>query len=68
MGRIAVRWSLSIARAPMIVTVSKEADGWYGVFSCADVPSQPLPRTRRETGIDESINSSGPCGRANGNH
>jgi putative transposase len=34
------------------VTVSEEADGWYACFSCAEVPVQPLPLTRQETGID----------------
>jgi putative transposase len=32
--------------------VSREADGWYVCFSCADVQMQPLPTTNRETGID----------------
>jgi putative transposase len=38
--------------APKTVTISHEADGWYAIFSCADVPTQPLPLTGRETGID----------------
>ncbi|MEI4878514.1 transposase, partial [Klebsiella pneumoniae] len=37
------------------VTVSKEADGWYVSFSCAEVPTQPLPETGRETGIDVGL-------------
>jgi hypothetical protein len=51
-GRIAVRWSRPIEGAPKTVTVSKEADGWYVAISCADVPTQPLPATGQETGID----------------
>jgi putative transposase len=51
-GRIAVRWSRPIEGTPKTVTVSREADGWYACFSCADVPAQPLPATGRETGID----------------
>ena len=29
---------------PKTVTISREADGWYVCFSCADVPVQPLAR------------------------
>ena len=54
-GRIAVRWSRPIEGTPKTVTVSKEADGWYVCFSCADVPVQPLPTTDQETGIDLGI-------------
>jgi putative transposase len=51
-GRLAVRWSRPIEGTPKTVTVSKEADGWYVCFACADVPVQPLPSTGQETGID----------------
>src|SRR6476620_10714796 len=51
-GRIAVRWSRPIEGTPKTVTISKEADGWYVCFSCADVPVQSLPATGQETGID----------------
>jgi len=54
-GRIAVRWSRPIEGTPKTVTISKEADGWYVSFSCADVPTQPLPETGRETGIDVGL-------------
>ena len=37
------------------VTVSREADGWYVCFSCADVPAEPLPRTGKATGIDVGL-------------
>ena len=37
---------------PKTVTISREADGWYVCFSCADVPVQPLAATGQETGID----------------
>jgi putative transposase len=40
---------------PKTVTISREADGWYVCFSCADVPIQPLPATGQETGIDLGI-------------
>jgi putative transposase len=51
MGRIAVRWSRPIQGTPKTGTVSKEADGWYVRFSCAQVPIPPLPLTGNETGI-----------------
>jgi putative transposase len=60
-GCIAVRWSRPIAAGTIkTVTISREADGWYVCFSCADVPMcrgaevpvEPLPLTGRETGID----------------
>jgi putative transposase len=51
-GRIAVRWSRPIEGTPKTVTVSREADGWYVSFSCADVPVHSLPAMGQETGID----------------
>jgi putative transposase len=51
-GRIAVRWSRPMDGTLKTVTISREADGWYVCFSCADVPMQPLPPTSHETGID----------------
>jgi putative transposase len=54
-GRIAVRWSRPIEGIPKTVTISREADGWYVCFACADVPMQVLPSTEQETGIDLGI-------------
>ena len=54
-GRIGVRWSRPLDGTPKTVTISKEADGWYTVISCADVPAQPLPPTGCETGIDVGL-------------
>ncbi|HEY7091849.1 MAG TPA: transposase, partial [Ktedonobacterales bacterium] len=54
-GRIAVRWSRPVEGTPKTVTISKEADGWYVCFSCADVPVRPLTATGQETGIDLGI-------------
>jgi len=54
-GRLAVRWSRPLAGTPKTITVSREADGWYVCFSCADVPVEPLPATGQETGIDLGI-------------
>ena len=56
-GRIAVRWSRPLEGTPKTVTISREADGWYACFSCADVPIQPLPLTGQETGIDLGLES-----------
>jgi putative transposase len=54
-GRIAVRWSRPIQGTLKTVTISKEADGWYVCFSCAEVPTEPLPLTGCETGIDVGL-------------
>ena len=54
-GRIAVRWSRPVEGIIKTVAISREADGWYVCFSCADVLVQPLPATGRETGIDLGI-------------
>ena len=54
-GRIAVRWSRPIEGRPKTVTVSREADGWYACFSCANVPTQPLAPAGQDTGIDLGI-------------
>src|SRR5215469_397233 len=54
-GRIAVRWSRPVQGTTKTVTVSREAGGWYVCFSCAEVPTQPLPLTGRETGIDVGV-------------
>jgi putative transposase len=56
-GRIAVRWSRSIEGTPKTVAVSREADGYYVCFSCADVPVRSLPATGQETGIDLGLES-----------
>src|SRR5215469_13676069 len=51
-GRIAVQWSRPLEGTPKTVTIAREADGWYVCVSCAEVPTQPLPPTGQETGID----------------
>src|SRR5260370_38371390 len=35
--------------------LSREGDGWYVSFSCAEVLTQPLPLTDKETGIDVGL-------------
>jgi putative transposase len=54
-GRVAVRWSRPLEGAPKTVTISREADGWYAIIACANIPAQPLPATGRETGIDVGL-------------
>jgi len=54
-GRLAVRFHRPLVGTPKTVTISREADGWYAIISCADVPMQPLPPTGQETGIDVGL-------------
>src|SRR5262245_15552330 len=54
-GRIHVRLHRPLEGIPKTVTISREADGWYACISCAEVPTQPLPLTGHETGIDLGI-------------
>src|SRR5215468_2513999 len=54
-GRIAVRWSRPITGTIKTVTISREADGWYVCFPCAEVPIEPCLRTGTETGIDVGL-------------
>jgi len=54
-GRIPIRLHRPFQGTPKTVTISHEADGWYAIISCADVPIQPLPPTGRETGIDVGL-------------
>jgi putative transposase len=54
-GRIPIRLHRPLEGVPKTVTISREADGWYVCFSCADAPIRPLPATGQETGIDLGI-------------
>ena len=54
-GRIPLRLHRPLEGTPKTVTISREADGWYACLSCADVPTEPLPQTGRETGIDVGL-------------
>jgi putative transposase len=56
-GRIGVRLSRPLEGTPKTVTIRREADGWYVCISCADVPTEPLPPTGQETGIDLGLES-----------
>jgi putative transposase len=51
-GRISLRLHRPLVGTPKTVTLAPEADGWYVSFSCAEVPTEPLPSTGHETGID----------------
>ncbi len=39
------------------ITVRREGRHWYAVFSCDQVPAEPLPATGAEVGVDVGINS-----------
>jgi putative transposase len=54
-GRIRIRLHRPIEGTPKTVTISREADGWYACISCAELPSEPLPATGQETGIDVGL-------------
>jgi putative transposase len=54
-GRIRTRVHRPLQGTPKTVTISREADGWYVCFSCAEVPLQPLTPTGQETGIDVGL-------------
>lgn len=54
-GRIPIRLHRPLQGTPKTVTISKEADGWYACISCAEVPTEPLPHTGREIGIDVGL-------------
>ena len=50
-----MRWSRPVPGSIKTVTVSREADGWHVCCSCAEVPTEPLPTSGRETGIDVGL-------------
>ncbi len=54
-GRVSIRLHRPIQGKPKTVTISREADGWYACISCVDVPTEPLPPTSLETGIDMGL-------------
>jgi hypothetical protein len=54
-GHIPVRLHRPLRGIPKTVNISREADGWYASFACAEVPVEPLPLTGRETGIDMGL-------------
>jgi putative transposase len=54
-GRIPIRVHRPVRGIPKTVTISREPDGWYACLSCAEVPTEPLPPTGQETGIDVGL-------------
>jgi putative transposase len=54
-GRIPIRLHRPLEGTPKTVTRSREADGWYACISCVGVPTEPLPLTGNETGIDVGL-------------
>jgi putative transposase len=55
LGRIHVCIHRPLQGTPKTVTISREADGWYVCFSCAQVPREPMPLTGRKTSIDVGL-------------
>jgi putative transposase len=53
--RIRIRLHRPLQGTPKTVTIIREADGWYAGISCAEVPTQPLPPTGQEMGIDVGL-------------
>lgn len=65
-GHVAVRWHHQQPGAPhghpmrgtiKTVTIKREADGWYVIFSCDAVPARPLPPTDQTTALDVRVAS-----------
>jgi putative transposase len=54
-GRMAAHWSCPVVGIIKTVTISREADGWYVSFACAEVPTALVPPTGRETGRDMGL-------------
>jgi putative transposase len=54
-GRILIRLHRPLQGTPKTVTIRREADGWYACIACAQVPTEPLPATGCETGIDVGL-------------
>jgi putative transposase len=54
-GCVPIKLHRPLGGIPKTVTISKEADEWYACISCAEVPTEPLPRTGKETGIDVGL-------------
>jgi putative transposase len=54
-GRLRVRWHRPLQGAIKTVTMKREPDGWYVIFSCNQVPVEPLPPTGREVALDMRI-------------
>jgi len=56
-GRIRIRLRRPFDGTPKAVAISREAEGWYACFSCAEAPTRSLPFTGQETGIDLGLES-----------
>jgi putative transposase len=54
-GEVRVRWSRDLPSEPSSVTVIREPDGHYYASFVVDVPTDPLPRVKREAGLDVGI-------------
>lgn len=56
-GRVPLYLSRPLEGVAKTATLTREEDGWYIVFACADVPIHALPHTRHDTGVDVGLTS-----------
>jgi putative transposase len=54
-GRVRVRLSRPLEGVVKTLTITREADGWYAVFTCEVQTPQPLAATGRVLGIDVNL-------------
>lgn len=56
-GGVKIKLHREIQGTIKTVTIKREADRWYAVFSCENVPANPLPKLDKEVGIDVGLES-----------
>jgi putative transposase len=56
-GDVRVRWHRPLAGVVKTITIQRKADGWYVIFSCAEIPTSPLPPTGRSAALDVRVAS-----------
>lgn len=57
LGSARLRLSRPLGGKAKQITIKREHDGWYAVFSCEVPDSEPLPATGRNVGIDVGLES-----------
>ena len=56
-GGVKIKLHRQIQGTIKTVTIKREAGKWYVVFSCENVPANPLPKTGQSVGIDMGLES-----------
>jgi putative transposase len=56
-GELKVKWHRPVQGRCKTVTIKKEADKFYLILSCDEVPLQPLAKTQKTVAIDLGISS-----------